>query len=352
MSGCERVIYRGVHIYQLSMATSSVPESISSPEKSSIAKTVPMPSPSYVAATGFVVPASGVPVRVTESPTDWLATSIQIAVAIFAAAASTGAILWQIRQQRVQAQQQHRQSVKAELQLDAYRDFQRAFGPLAHGWVPTSAIAILRVHIQGAISQAQVEGFHGPVLSRTDQFMKQVNAYCDNVIALVFFLERYEALLPGFDIFKSAFGKALNDVNQLRVPVQSALMSWLPLEHPDFGKVTGSPQFIYCPVITPEAEAEIEKVLAPLDVALGQLNCWSIDLSNEVQNALLGEYADQRVQPRNPTDQTYFVIATDPKQRDHLLGLLKDIPHSYGTATAGRDALARARTESMTKHQN
>jgi hypothetical protein len=197
------------------------------------------------------------------------------------AAAGAGAIMWQMKRQREEAEQQHRKNVKADLQLDAYRDFQRAYAPLSDGWMPSSGLQAIRTAVALAISQLKAHGQQQPVLERTARFMQEMAGYTNKALALVFFIERYETLLPGFDIFRAAFGSALHDIREQTIPVQSALMKWLPLEHPNSTPL--APKFISCPLITEVAQAEIDAALRPLDIALSQLNCWAMDLSVDVE---------------------------------------------------------------------
>ncbi|MFM0350668.1 hypothetical protein [Paraburkholderia sp. RL17-347-BIC-D] len=277
------------------------------------------------------VPASGIPVRVMEGPSDWLTPTLQIVVAIFSAAASAAAIIWQMRKQSEQAEQQHRKAVKADLRLDAYRDFQHVYAPLTQTWVPSAGLTAVRTAVGIAVEQLRRTGHQLPVLERTDQFMQHVNGYRDKALALIFFIERYESLLPGFDIFRTAISAALRDVGQLLLPVQDTLLKWLPMEHPQ--STTTAHQFLSIPVITEAAQVEINAALAPLDIALGRLTCWTVDLSVDIQNTLLGHYAEQKVKQRVASDQTFFTVTAASEQRARLDALFAAMPWGRASGT-------------------
>ncbi len=92
-------------------------------------------------------------------------------------------------------------------------------------------------------------------------------------------------------------------------------MKWLPIDKPNFNDYGGivQPAFLYLPIITDEALGEFNQAVAPIEKALGQLCCWTSDLAVDLQNYLLGDYADKQVEKRKPIDtNTYFTISVAP----------------------------------------
>jgi hypothetical protein len=287
------------------------------------------------------VPSKGVPIRVVETPTDYLTPSIQIGTTVLTAAVSVAVIIYQLSRQQRQVIAQHKRSVKADLQLDAYRDFQSAIRPYSDSGSPTATIASIRTALSIAIDRSRAGEVQFPVHYRTPAFMAEVSRHSDSAIALIFFLERYEALLIGFDIFKAAIGSALNDVHAALLPFQAMLSRWLPIENPEAARNPSAPAFIYRPEITPQTLAEFEAAAEPLEVALGRLQCWISDLSVEVQNHLLGDYADQRVKRRSAPDQTYFTVTAAPEDRQRLDKLFNAMPYMQ-RALAAQDHATQA----------
>ncbi len=132
------------------------------------------------------------PVRVTSTPPDYIGSSIQIAVAILTATASALVIIWQMRKQKALADAQHRLSVKADLRLDAYRDFQIILRNVTDSNSVSTQILLMRSAFLGVIEQNKNTNIQTPLLQRTPSFMDAMSKHINNSIALIFFLERYE----------------------------------------------------------------------------------------------------------------------------------------------------------------
>lgn len=280
------------------------------------------------------IPAKGIPIRVVETPTDYVTPSIQIGTTVLTAAISVAVIIFQLNRQHRETVEQHKRSVKADLQLDAYRDFQVAIRPYSDSGSPTATIASIRTAFSLAIDRAREGQVQFPVIYRTPAFMAELNRHSNSAIALIFFLERYEALLVGFDIFKIAISSAMHDLHEANLPFQSMLARWLPIENPEVARNPSAPSFIYRPEITADTVTEFDAVAAPLQVALGRLQCWISDLAVEVQNHLLGGYADQLAKRRDPPDQTYFTVTAAPDDRQRLDGLFNAMPFMQAAIAA------------------
>ncbi|CAN0621506.1 conserved protein of unknown function [Burkholderia multivorans] len=284
------------------------------------------------------LPTQGMPIRVVETPTDYVTPSIQIGTTVLTAAISVAAIIYQLRRQHREAVEQHKRSVKADLQLDAYRDFQAAIRPYSDSGSPAATIASIRTAFSIAIDRTRAGQVQYPVIYRTPVFMAELNQHSNSAIGLIFFLERYEALLVGFDIFKIAISSAISELHAANLPFQSMLTRWLPIENPEVARNLAAAPFIYRPEITENALAEFDAVAAPLQVALGRLQCWISDLAVEVQNHLLGEYADQPAKRRDAPDQTYFTVTAAPDDRQRLDGLFNAMPFMQQAIAADNHA--------------
>lgn len=293
------------------------PDAASSPKATSIEQLADVSHPQAGSlqesrATTLQILGNDFPVRITSAPTDYIGPSIQIAVAILSAAASAGLIIWQMRRQKAQADKQHKLSVKAELRLDAYRDFQVVNRNFSDSHIIETEIASIRSAISGAIEQLKDFNFQIPLSQREPIYRAAHYKHTTNAIALIYFLERYETLLPGFEVYRLALGSALHDIGGSELHLFSILLRWLPIDNPNFNVVAGAPQFLQLPKITDETLTEFNIAAVPLEKAFSQLSCWASDLSVDLQNYLLGEYADQQVKKREPIDGTYFTISIDP----------------------------------------
>lgn len=313
----------------------------------SVPKTVVENPVSSTQAVTVQLPKGDLNVRVTGAPTDYLTPAIQIIVAVFSVAASAGVILWQMRRQHDQAIEQHHLNVKADLRLDAYRDFQSCFRQFTDTGNPALDIASLRTAFSIAIDQLESNMQQYPPIWRAPVVMEKLNNHTGHAIDLIFFLERYESLLPGFDIFKTAISCALHDIRSATQPFHQMLIKWLPMEHPDYGRNPNAPQFINRPTITDIALKELNAVSESLEKALNQLQTWTIDLSVEAQNRLLGEYSDQRVKRREAPDQTFFTVTADAADRKRLDELFNATDYCRANALLMSETKARFANEAQ-----
>jgi hypothetical protein len=263
-------------------------------------------------------PHDPVPIDITHSPTDYTGIGISIAASFFVALATslTGlvAIRMQLDRQRKDAEEQQRANTKAQLLLDAYKDIQAALTKYSDVESPFVRIALIRAELTGAI-EAIKQGRQLPLQARFPQFAEKINAFQNSLCELVFCLERYESILPGFDIFKTALSCALHDLRQRRGAFDAVLLNWLPIDGTDH---SGRPALLNAKVVTQEAVEQFNKAAAPLETAIQQAGGWVFDLGVEAQNFSLAKYADKVVPRRKPTDPTFFTVTVDPGDRQEL----------------------------------
>lgn len=275
-------------------------------------------SPQESKALVLQVPDKAITVKVDSGVPDWVSPSIQIGVAILAATASVGTILWQMRKQRELTLKQQRETTKAQLRLDAYRELQKLYAALNASQHVSVDIRLMFTAFQQQVEWTRQNIPITPIQYREPVFRVALNRLTNNTIKLIFFLERHAPLLPGFEIFKLALGAACDEVNAGYHELQSVLLRWLPMENPSYGVQTNAPQFVRCPTITTEAVGEFQVAMEPILKSIGLLECWVSDLSIDIQNHLLGDYADQHVMHRVPIDPDFFVVTVDPKKRELL----------------------------------
>jgi hypothetical protein len=250
-------------------------------------------------------------VKIDSGVPDWVSPAIQIAVAILAASASVGAILWQMKKQREHTLEQQKQITKSQLRLEAYREFQKIYAP----FLETSSIGV-EIRLIFSAFQRQLDntqqGFPvTPIQYREASFREKLNEHINNAIELIFYIERHAPLLPNFEVFKRAFSVAHHEIRKDRQSLEDTMLRWLPMEHPNFKINPGAPQFMNNPEITSNAVKEFETVMQPILDSLDLLKLWAMDLAIELQNHLLGDYADCKVSHRQPIDSKFFVVSID-----------------------------------------
>ena len=270
-----------------------------------------VPQKSETQAVVLQLSEKPVVVKIDSGVPDWVSPAIQIAVAILAACASVGVILWQMKKQREHTLEQQKQITKSQLRLEAYREFQKIYAP----FLDTSSIGV-EIHLIFNAFKRQLDntqqGFPvNPIKYREPSFREQLEKHLNNSVELVFYIERHAPLLPHFDVFKKAISAAHHEIAKDRIRLQDTMLRLLPMEHPNFKINPIAPQFINNPEITSDAVKEFETVMLPILDSLGLLEVWASDLAVELQNHLLGEYADCKVSHRKPIDPKFFVVSID-----------------------------------------
>ena len=257
------------------------------------------------------IPEKSILVKVDSGVQDWVSPTIQIVVAILAAFASVGTILWQMKKQREHTLEQQKQITKSQLRLEAYRDFQKIYAPFLESSLIEIEIRLIFIAFQRQLDNAQLGFPDTPVQYREPNFREKLEGHLNNAIELTFYIERHAPLLPKFDVFTKAFSVAHYEIQKDRRKLQEVLLRWLPIDNPDFTKYLGASQFINNPKLSVEAVKEFEAVMEPTLDSLGLLKIWAMDLTVELQNHLLGDYADCKVSHREPIDSKFFVVSID-----------------------------------------
>jgi hypothetical protein len=268
-----------------------------------------IPQKSETQAVVLQLSEKPVVVKIDSGVPDWVSPAIQIAVAILAACASVGAILWQMKKQREHTLEQQKQITKSQLRLEAYREFQKIYAPFLETSLIEVEIQLIFSAFQRQLDNTQ-QGFPAtPIQYREPNFREQLEKHLSNAIELTFYIERHAPLLPNFDVFKRAFSVAHYEIQKDRRTLQATMLRWFPMEHANFKINPDVPQFVNNPEITSDAVKEFEIVMQPILDSLGLLKVWAMDLAVELQNHLLGDYAECKVSHREPIDPKFFVVS-------------------------------------------
>lgn len=255
------------------------------------------------------MPEKSILVKIDSGVPDWVSPTIQIVVAILAASASVGTILWQMKKQRQHTLEQQKQITKSHLRLEAYREFQKIYAPFLETSLIEIEIRLIFIAFQKQLDDGQLGLPVTPIQYREPDFREKLENHLNNAIELTFYIERHAPLLPNFDVFKRAFSVAHHEIQKDRRALQYTMLRWLPMEHKNFKIDPIAPQFVNNPQITSDAVKEFETVMEPILDSLGLLKLWAMDLTVELQNHLLGDYADCKVSHRKPLDNKFFVVS-------------------------------------------
>lgn len=263
-----------------------------------------------------------VPINIKTSPTDYNGIALSV-LASMVVAVVTSTIGFRV------AKHQQRANTKAQLRLDAYNAIQSAWTKYSDIEWPFSRISRIRAELKGAVQGAK-QGQQLPLLARFEDFDTSLEAYLSSLSNLLVCLDRYEAILPGFDIIKTALLSARWDIRRYRGPFEMVLLNWLPVSRVDH---SGRPALINAKEVTQEAVEQFNKAAEPLELALRQANGWVFDLGVEAQNFTLKDYADQVVPRRQPDDAAVFTVTIDQADRHELQKKFDTM--AYGQAVKG-----------------
>ena len=128
------------------------------------------------------------------------------------------------------------------------------------------------------------------------------------IVGLISVVERYEIIEPRLKIFQLAFNVTSHDVRTTFAPLMSKLSNVLPNE--------AGVSHIPFRMPNQRVEAEIRQQIDLLRDALGDVSSYTMDLRVEIQNLLLSDLFDRKLNRRKPLDPRFKVISTE--QQDYL----------------------------------
>lgn len=271
-----------------------------------------------------------VPINIKTSPTDYNGIALSV-LASMVVAVVTSTIGFRV------AKHQQRANTKAQLRLDAYNAIQGALTKYSEVEWPLSRIPRIRAALEGAVQGAR-QGQQLPLLARFEEFENPLEAYISSLSNILSCLDRYEAILPGFSIIKTALLSARWDIRRYRGPFEMVLLNWLPVSGFDH---SGRPSLINAKAITQEAVDQFNEAAKTLELALHQASAWVFDLGVEAQNFSLKEYAEQAVPRRQPDSGGVFTVTIDPADREELQKKFDAM--AYGQAVIGSKMYAHGR---------
>lgn len=301
----------------------------------------PVVSQSVTPSIVIQAPHEAVPVNIKAAPTDYMGIGLSIGASVIVAVTTSyigfRIARHQLERQREDSRDQQRANTKAQLRLDAYKDFQVALTKYSDVESPFVRIALIRAELNSVV-EAKIYGHELALSARFPQFNENFSRFQNSLCELCFWLERYECILPGFDIFKTALACAMYDLGRCRVAFDAVLHDLLPMDGFDH---SGRPKVFNVKSVNKEAIERFDKAAAPLEIAINQALSWVSDLGVEAQNFTLADYADQMVNRRKAIDPTYFTVTANPADRQGLKA--KFDATDYGRSVAASQSYAHRR---------
>jgi hypothetical protein len=243
-----------------------------------------------------------------ESP-EVRAAAIGAVATALTAAAGVLAIIWQIGEQARHTREETKHSEGLKLRLDVYRDTiplsrdaQGALGEL------NSKLSVLKINLAVA-SQAAKE--NRPWTLPSDRLPPVTERQSNTnlkVIRFLSFVENWQFLVEGLDVFQNAFGSGLFDLMEANRNYNALALRILPMDKGDGSGTT----FPWRP---PAAEAllELERLTDACAASIGDLMGYVSDFRREMQYALLNELFSHVLPVRQPIDPAKKVVRLEDR---------------------------------------
>jgi hypothetical protein len=215
-------------------------------------------------------------------------------------------VIWQIGRQFTHAIEQNRDSERQKLKLEIYRDISSVCRQVSHAETDLSAF-VRNFEMQIAINREL--GAQGSLPSARVPALMALKAALDTASTEpLFLLERWEIIDPRTKVYRLAFDGATYGIIRAYNAYFNHAIRQMPVEVKD-----GPDKGNFFPWSAPNEDAH--RVLTQLGEylidELSKLGCVVADLQRDMQNLLLVDLFQNRVEARQPIDPKYVVIELD-----------------------------------------
>ncbi|MCB7129439.1 MAG: hypothetical protein J3T61_07880 [Candidatus Brocadiales bacterium] len=237
----------------------------------------------------------------------WWITPLATGIAAFVGAIGAFFIArWQLGKQHESAINAQRELVREQLQLNIYRDIadkmEMCSNALNQFMISTISFPIslrTRMRIYSAFKRDS-----GPEDYTTERFSEVRARASDGVFGVMWILEKYEIVLPDFQVFREKLSKRNQDLSVECDKFHEKARPFLLPEPPR--NSSGVPQFP-----TDDEFSELEEITSTLRGITLDLQMYLKDLITEAQNHLLANLFETRISPRTPSDSRFEAIRVD-----------------------------------------
>ena len=255
---------------------------------------------------------------------------------IIAAVIGFAGIIWQIGRQARHAVEQHRRNESIKLKLQIYQEIWVAISAASDAVSTLKADLQLKATNLRSIMQGYTTWENWQ--SSRNQFPDLQSKFDDaqkTVIGVVRSVEQWRVIDPRLDVFIFAFHASFHDCHEAFYREFCPLaIRLLPTTNP----ATGQPFHVDQPAIE---VLERFATLADLQLdVLEGLSGYLLDLENEMQNLLVGELFDNKLERREPLDPRVVVVSLD--RRDELRAYFEqETPWGVANAETARRVTER-----------
>lgn len=242
----------------------------------------------------------------------WISDLITFAGIIFGALI----ILYQLKRQHESSLELQKEDYRNKYRLTIYDEFSKVINKAEKSLTDQFSYTLAIPNEFSLRSELIISGMKiPPINKRTAEVNKLYFSSFELITEILCLIEKYEIVIPKFNIFKLAIGSINYDLVKSWKNLTSFLSKILPLD-----------------VVFPNGEHKITNDYNPNDNEIIELNKLSeyfetnlvtfmgylYDLQVELQNKLLIKLFDNEVLKRKPTDTIVKVITTDEREIENL----------------------------------
>lgn len=241
-------------------------------------------------------------------------------VTILAAVIGAWAIVSQLERQHKNESERQTENFKVQFRLQVYQEFSSRLSTAADAVGSTATYAsTVPTHIEIFNSQV-ANGFSpAPIADRPLRFLELNSAAANEVVEVVFLVEKYLIVHPDLDIFRMAISAGSHDLSAAFHPLFQFMLAHLPMDmQTEQGQRADNVKVLCLAELLQLKELTNTYYDAAID-----LDCYLSDMRYELQTLLLSYLFPNAVPRRRPADPTKKVISIEPDAvkslRQHFL---------------------------------
>lgn len=216
-------------------------------------------------------------------------------------------VVVQIGEQARGALAQNRDNEAVKLKLRVYEEVAEICRRAVHAEVELSGFVRNFLSNVRLIQGWQSQGVPWrPPRERFQSYQDLVRAFDDATSDAVFAIERWMIIDPRVDLFRDAIGAAKHDIMECSGKYVPIAIRAMPMPLPD----DGSGQERLFPWTLPNVE-RLTEASEPYVEALGECGAYLGDLQVAMQNLLLGDLFNNRLEAREPLDPRLIAVRLD-----------------------------------------
>jgi hypothetical protein len=249
---------------------------------------------------------------------------------IVAAVIAALMIIVQLGRQHSNELKRQEKATRSQLKLEIYQEISKVMTSANDALIEAGGMArSMPLRASSYASQKALGWDIPPITDRAVVYSKVHYDATDEMVSVIFQLEKYLIVCPDLDIFRTAFACGMHDLERGQRALFDFMVKHLPMDDPT------SPGIPIRNVKSLDSTQlqELDGLAAGYANATMDLTCYLGDLRTELQMLLLGDLFPANIVPRRqPPDPTVKVITLDPAS-------IKILRHGFDETEWGRERL-------------